>query len=84
MIGRPLVGLSLDRFGRINMSVLATFIAGLGILLIWCEINAAADCNKLTFHLQELCRLLWHIALFRRGPGAHWWNHLGCRCTSLS
>lgn len=36
MIGRPCVGLTLDLAGRINMACMATTVAGLAVLLIWC------------------------------------------------
>ncbi|EIW66665.1 hypothetical protein TREMEDRAFT_34616 [Tremella mesenterica DSM 1558] len=35
MIGRPTVGLNLDRFGRINMTILAYIISGISCLTIW-------------------------------------------------
>lgn len=35
MVGRPLVGLLMDRFGRINMAAIITFMAGLSCLVIW-------------------------------------------------
>ncbi|KAF8581917.1 MFS general substrate transporter [Ramaria rubella] len=35
MVGRPLSGLAMDRFGRINMAVLLTFVSGLSCLVIW-------------------------------------------------
>ncbi|KZT32840.1 MFS general substrate transporter [Sistotremastrum suecicum HHB10207 ss-3] len=35
MIGRPLCGLSLDKFGRINGAAFYTFMAGLSCLVIW-------------------------------------------------
>lgn len=35
MIGRPLCGLSLDKFGRINGAAFYTFLAGLSCLVIW-------------------------------------------------
>ncbi|WYZ35736.1 hypothetical protein EsH8_X_000383 [Colletotrichum jinshuiense] len=34
-IGRPLIGLASDRFGRINMAGLGTLIAGLATFFIW-------------------------------------------------
>jgi MFS family permease len=35
MVGRPLCGLVLDRFGRINMTALLAWAAGLSCLLVW-------------------------------------------------
>ena len=35
MVGRPAVGLALDKFGRINMAALCTFVTGVEILLLW-------------------------------------------------
>ena len=35
MIGRPIIGLSLDRFGRINVTMISTLISGLTCLCIW-------------------------------------------------
>ncbi|KAF8581920.1 MFS general substrate transporter [Ramaria rubella] len=35
MVGRPLSGLAMDRFGRINMTVMLTFVSGLSCLVIW-------------------------------------------------
>lgn len=34
-VGRPLIGLLMDRFGRINVAALFTFIAGLSCLVMW-------------------------------------------------
>lgn len=34
-VGRPMVGLASDRFGRINMASLATFLCGVFCLAIW-------------------------------------------------
>lgn len=35
LIGRPVIGLSLDRFGRINMTMIAYVFTGLSCLAIW-------------------------------------------------
>lgn len=35
IVGRPLAGLLMDRFGRINMAAIITFVAGLSCLVIW-------------------------------------------------
>lgn len=34
-IGRPLIGLASDRYGRINVCTISTLIAGLSALAIW-------------------------------------------------
>lgn len=35
MVGRPAVGMTLDKAGRLNMAIAATLIAGLAMLFIW-------------------------------------------------
>jgi fucose permease len=35
MVGRPLSGLAMDRFGRINMTAFLTLIGGLSCLVVW-------------------------------------------------
>lgn len=34
-IGRPLIGLASDRFGRINVAALGTLVAGLATFFLW-------------------------------------------------
>lgn len=45
MIGRPLCGLALDRYGRLNMAAAFTFVSGLSILLIW-SVSALMQCTR--------------------------------------
>ncbi|KAF8461805.1 major facilitator superfamily domain-containing protein [Gautieria morchelliformis] len=35
MVGRPIAGTVMDRFGRINVAAIVTFISGLSCLVIW-------------------------------------------------
>jgi nitrate/nitrite transporter NarK len=35
MVGRPLAGMVMDRFGRINVAAIVTFSSGLSCLVIW-------------------------------------------------
>lgn len=34
-VGRPLIGLASDRFGRLNVAGISTFVASISTLLIW-------------------------------------------------
>ena len=53
IVGRPFTGFVLDRFGRINMSILLTVIAGLCNLLIWLFAESFAVLGVFSFFLGE-------------------------------
>jgi hypothetical protein len=43
MVGRPVIGLTSDRYGRINLATLYSFLAGIAILCFWLPAEVAPD-----------------------------------------